>query len=195
MYQLYALFHEKPLDASKVEVYLSFLPPQRRERALRYRSAVDRDNCILSYLLLRYALKSCFGLHDPRIEFPQRGKPYLPEHPSIHFNISHCSAGCVVAVADVPIGVDIQDIRTVSPRLVAYCCCAGERECIEHAAQSDAEFARIWAMKESWLKLSGRGISSALPSVDTTQLADHIEVVRQRNCYIAVACEQEINCK
>ena len=195
MYQLYALFHEKPLDATAVEVYLSFLPPQRRERALRYRNAVDRDNCILSYLLLRHALKSCFGPHDPRIEFPERGKPYLPEHPDIHFNISHCPAGCIVGVSNVPIGVDIQDIRAFSPRLMERCCSESECERIARAAQSDAEFARIWAMKESWLKLSGRGISSALPAIDTTLLVDHIEVVRQHDCYIAVACEQEINCK
>lgn len=189
MYQLYALFHDRPLDVSEVNAYLDFLPPQRRERALRCRGVVDRDNCILSYLLLRHALKSRFGLHDPVIEFPQRGKPFLPEHADIHFNISHCRSGCMVGVSAVPIGVDMQDIRAFSPRVVEYCCSENERKCIGQSTQPDAEFARIWAMKESWLKLTGNGISSNMSALDTTQLANHIEVVRLRDCYIAVACD------
>lgn len=195
MYKLYAIFHNRPLCEPEVKAYLEFLPQQRRERALRYCGADDRDNCILSYLLLRHALKNCFGLHDPRIEFPPRGKPYLPEQSDVHFNISHCPAGCIVGVSDVPIGVDIQDVRNFSPRLVEYCCSENERRHIAQSVQPNEAFARIWAMKESWLKLSGEGVMTDLSAVDTTQLEDRIAVVRQRDCYIAVACDLKKRCE
>ncbi len=186
---LYAVFHEKPFDASVMEAYLDFLPLKRREKALRYRNPTDRHHCILSYLLLRHALKTRFGLHNPRIAVTERGKPFLPDHPEVHFNISHCPKGCVVGVSDIPIGVDVQDIRAFSPRLVQFCCSPEEQARIAQTTQPEAEFTKIWAMKESYLKCSGRGIIRDLPAVDTTQLEAQIAVYRQHDCYIAVACK------
>ena len=186
---LYAVFHEKSSEMSVLDKYLDLLPPERREKALRYHHPIDRHHCILSYLLLRYALNSRFGLHNPRIAVTERGKPFLPDYPEVYFNLSHCPKGCVVGVSDVPIGVDVQDVRAFSPRLVQFCCSPEEKARIAQATQPEAEFTKIWAMKESYLKCKGCGIIRDLPSVDTTQLETQIAVYRQHDCYIAVACE------
>ena len=186
---LCAVFHEKSSELSVLDQYLDLLPPERREKALRYRNPTDRHHCILSYLLLRHALKMRFGLHNSRIAVTERGKPFLPDYPEVHFNLSHCPKGCVVGVSDVPIGVDVQDIRDFSPRLVQFCCSPEEKTRIAQSTQPNDEFTRIWAMKESYLKCSGCGIIRDLPSVDTTQLETQIAVYRQHDCYIAVACE------
>ena len=174
---------------SALDKYLDFLPPERREKALRYRNPLDRHHCILSYLLLCYALKIRFGLHNPRIAVTERGKPFLRNHPHIYFNISHCPKGCVVGVSEAPIGVDVQDIRAFSPRLVQFCCSQEEQTRIAQSTQPEAEFTKIWAMKESYLKYKGCGIIRNLPSVNTTQLEAQLAVYQQHDCYIAVACE------
>lgn len=190
MYRLFAVFYEKTSDASALTDYFHLLPPERRAKTLRYRNRVDRDNCILSYLLLRYALKTTFGLLDPRMETGENGKPFLPDHPGVHFNLSHCPAGCVVGVSDAPIGVDIQNVRPFSERLMEYCCCRNELEQIRGAAQPETEFARIWAMKESYVKMTGRGIRERMTAVDTTGLSCQTEVFRHEDCFIAVTTEQ-----
>ena len=189
MYQLFAVFYRNNSDPSVLEDYLDFLPAERRARALRYRDPADRANCILSYLLLRYALKVTFFLGDPEIERGENGKPFLPEHPNIHFNLSHCSAGCVVGVSDRPIGVDIQNVRPFSRRLMEYCCAESEREQIRGAADPEAEFARIWAMKESCVKMTGKGITGRMTAIDTTALSHQTKVFRHEECFIAVTEE------
>ena len=45
---------------------------------------------------------------NPKFGRTEYGKPYLSNHPNIQFNISHCSAGVTCALADVPVGVDME---------------------------------------------------------------------------------------
>ena len=190
MYQLYAFFHKNSVDMQTIDAYLDLLPPERRVRALRYRNERNRLNCIISYLLLRHALKTEFSLHDPRIAAAENGKPFLPDHPNVHFNISHCPAGCVVGVADRPIGVDIQDIRHFSPRLREYCCSRDELALLSRCAQPEVEFTGLWAMKESYLKLIGCGITGRPNTVDTMKFQHLVHLTRREDCFIAVSMEK-----
>ena len=41
----------------------------------------------------------------------ENGKPYIKDHPDIHFNISHTNGAIAVAFSDSPIGVDVEKIR------------------------------------------------------------------------------------
>ena len=80
------------------------------------------------------------------------------EYPEIYFNISHCAGAAVCIFGNTPVGIDIQDIRERNSRSVTRVCSSEEIRHIEDSAEPDLEFCRIWSVKESLSKLSGKGI-------------------------------------
>ena len=72
-----------------------------------------------------------------------------------------------MAVADSPIGVDIQDIRSFSWEIARRVCCKEELEFLERSSDRDRKFTRIWAMKESYVKMTGQGIGCDLVGINT----------------------------
>ena len=166
---------------------MRYLPEERRSKALRYRREIDRKISVVSYLLLIYALHKEFKLSSPTLAYTEKGKPYLPDHPDIHFNISHCPQGCVCAVSDKPVGVDIQDIRPFSQDIANRCCSTEELLLLTQSADPAAGFTQMWAMKESYLKMTGEGIAQSLPAIDTTGAYSAIHTTYINNCYIAVS--------
>lgn len=187
MYKLYAFFDLDQLNNETLEWYMQYLPEERRAKALRYRREIDRKLSVASYLLLIYASHKEFKLSSPAIAYTDKGKPYLPDHPDIHFNISHCPLGCVCAVSDKPVGVDIQDIRPFSQDIVNRCCSAEELLLLAQSADPAARFTQMWAMKESYLKMTGEGIAHSLSAIDTTGPYSAIHTTFTNNCYIAVS--------
>ncbi len=173
----------------QLNIWLKGLPKERKDRALHYRREIDRKISVISYLLLDYALFKEYNIRNFRLAYTDTGKPCLPDHPDIHFNISHCEKGCVCGISDNPIGVDIQDIRPISRAVVERCCSTREQELIRQATDPASAFCRIWAMKEAYLKMIGTGIVQDLARTDTTKLSEKIEVQQINGCYIAIANE------
>lgn len=187
MYEIYEFFDLDQIKMEWVEYYMQCLPPERKTKALHYRQDVDKKNCVISYLLLLHGLKKNYGIHSPRLTYSHNGKPYLPEYPNIGFNISHCPKGCICGISDTPIGVDIQEIRPFSPEIVKYCCSKEEIDFLKQSDKPAWEFTRMWTMKESYLKMLGRGIAETLTDIDTTKLTDKILTYIYNDCCIAVA--------
>lgn len=187
MYKLYAFFDLEQLDSKTLEKCMLFLPEERKAKALRYRREIDRKLSVVSYLLLIYALYREFGVSAFSLAYTDKGKPYLPDHLDIHFNISHCPLGCVCAISDKSVGVDIQDIRPFSQDIANRCCSAEELLLLKQSADPAVYFTRMWAMKESYLKMTGEGIAQSLPTIDTTGAYSAIHTTFTNNCYIAVS--------
>lgn len=187
MYKLYAFFDLEQLNNEILEWCMRYLPEERKAKALRYRLEIDRKLSVTSYLLLIHALHKEFNLSNPTIAYIDKGKPYMPDHPDIHFNISHCPLGCVCAVSDKPVGVDIQDIRPFSQDIANRCCSVKELLLLKQSADPAPCFTKMWAMKESYLKLTGEGISRSLPAIDTTDTYSVIHTTYTNNCYVAVS--------
>lgn len=187
MYKLYAFFDLDQLNNETLEWCIQYLPEERKAKVLRYRREIDRKLSVASYLLLIYALHKKFKLSPPTIAYTDKGKPYLPDHPDIHFNISHCPIGCVCAISDKSVGVDLQDIRPFSQDIANRCCSAEELLRLRQSADPAACFTQMWAMKESYLKMTGEGIAQSLPAIDTAGAHSAIHTTFTNNCYIAVS--------
>lgn len=166
------------------------LPIERREKAMRYRNSIDRNNCVVVYLMLKIALKECFGITEFTIRYGKCGKPYLAEYPNIFFSISHCVYGCVVAVADELIGVDIQNIVSFSGKVAERVCSQAELEVLEKSQNKEKDFIRMWTIKESYLKMTGEGIVGDLKSINTLE-TDLLEIEVLENTVIAVCREKK----
>ncbi|MDR1629787.1 MAG: 4'-phosphopantetheinyl transferase superfamily protein [Oscillospiraceae bacterium] len=153
------------------ERYLHLLPEARREKALAYRNVIDQKLCVAAFLLLRMALREN-GFHgEPVIEALPNGKPFLVHPTGLHFNLSHCDKGAACALAEHAIGVDIQDVRPASERLIKKTMCEEEIAYIQASESPDRAFARLWSRKESILKQSGEGIRCPLAAVNTLAAA------------------------
>lgn len=186
MYKLYLFDDFDNITESFLERCIKVLPLERKQKALRYRFDIDRKMSVISYLLLLYALKENYGIADPRIAYGECRKPYLADYPKIYFNISHCPKGCVCAVSDKEIGVDIQDIRPFSWDIAKRVCCDNELKLLEQTDDKDLLFTKFWAMKESYVKMTGEGISNMI-FTDTLNLTHHIEIIEKEDYVIATA--------
>ena len=192
MYKLYAIINVEYIVCSVFEPFLRYLPKERRSRMQRFRRSIDRKNCVLSYFLLQYGLYENYSIRSFALSNGIHGKPYLSDHTHIHFNISHCNNGCICAIADSPIGLDIQDIRPFSWSVANHCCLEKEKQLLRECSDPATEFTKIWTMKESYLKMKGTGITVDLCTVDATKLRDKIQTFEINDCYIFVASAESV---
>lgn len=142
------------------------LPPERKARFLRMGTASGRAEILRAYALLRVALYWKRGWRVlPEIALSDRGKPYFPAFPGVHFNISHTDGAVMVGVSGAPIGVDIERARPTPPRLTRRL-----------AWPDDAEtFFRVWTAAEAVGKRDGRGVVPVLRE-NAAPLSDAVPV-------------------
>lgn len=190
MYKIYGFFDLNVVSSDFLPCVVAFLPKERVNRINRYKNIEDKKLSAISYLLCIYALRDCFSLKNPIIETDEKGKPFLPDCPNIHFNISHCKAGCVCAVSDKAIGIDIQNYVEYSHEVAVKVCSRRELEHIDKSENKSVAFTKIWAMKESYLKMRGDGICVDLKGIDVFEVVDLIRVSNGYNYVIAVCKEK-----
>ena len=104
------------------------------------------------------------------IEKGIHGKPYFREYPQIHFNISHSGEYGACALSSVPCGLDIQEIRKIrSRRLLEHVLSEEEMKIVQSHENMEREFCRFWTRKESFLKLSGEGITRSMKELESPE--------------------------
>ncbi len=166
------------LDISdKLPDMLALLPGWRRQKALSYKFDRDRFLCAKAYLMLEDMLRTEYGIqHCPEFSYGSNGKPYFKELSDIHFNMSHCPKGVACAVSDRPVGIDIEEIQFDEP-VAMRVFNADEYARIKECATPAEKFTELWTMKESYLKLTGQGISMDLKNVIADAHDVHFETV------------------
>jgi len=139
------------------------LDPEEQARANRFRFEKDRDRFVIGHYLLRHVLahhteQAPDQLQFGRLEF---GKPFLIDHPDLHFNFSDTRNAILIGVTKTcPVGVDIETTqRDVDHNGVAEHFFT-EREISELQGACDPKyrFLEFWTRKEAILKASGVGI-------------------------------------
>ena len=112
----------------------------------------DRDERIL------LALRS-LGVSGQlgRVARAGRGKPYLPDRPDLCFSVSHSGALWVCALADRPVGVDLQR-HTDCPRERIARRFFHPDEIGYLEAHGFRPFFDVWTARESYVKGRGTGL-------------------------------------
>lgn len=169
---------------------LPLVSDQRREQALAYKHLLGQFCCLKSYelllqLLTHYPLPIInYPLpitHYPTFLYNEYGAPYLERGP--YFSISHCKHGIAVAISEMPIGIDIEHIRTANPDLVARTMNENEQQQIWSSDQPDVAFTSLWTQKEAVLKMQGTGIISdiknTLVALENIDLQTKVNIDKQ----------------
>ncbi len=155
---IYAVKSEKELDDKTFDFL--FKNSKRQDVVLRQKQKKSKDLKLLSEALSKVAIKKTFGIDilKQEIDYGEFGKPYLLNHPDIHFNVSHSKNMVVCAVCDTPVGVDVEKIREYKESLARRISSDEEFLKIESSENKALEFIKLWTKKEAYLKFSGTGI-------------------------------------
>lgn len=122
-----------------------------------------------AYALLERAVRQVWGWETlPEIARLSGGKPFFPGHPEHHFSLSHSGALALCALADCPVGADIEVVRPRSTGLPAYVFKGAEYDRFLALGGDWDAFYTLWTEKESILKYTGEGLKAlrraALPA-------------------------------
>lgn len=116
-------------------------------------------------LLERIALQHWQITPPLHLERGSHGKPFLPDAPQHHFNISHSENLIVCALDDAPLGVDIQLAKPRRAAFLEQLCMPKERAWLRARQDSPQAFALLWTLKESRCKWSGRGLQFPISDI------------------------------
>lgn len=112
------------------------------------------------------------------------GKPYFAGG-APHFSISHTKYHAFCAVSRQNIGIDAEEIdRKIDLRLKDRILSPTEKAHFDAATDKNAALLRLWVLKESYAKLTGRGWGSYLYETDFDPDDPRIRIID--GCYIAI---------
>ena len=155
----------------------------RKAKIDRLMSDADKKRSLAGEYLAKTLLAETLKIEFEAVELLQdeKGKPYVPqEGPWV--SISHSENMAVAAVAQNPVGVDVEKIRSVSGKLAKRICFDNELEYIfgtlpsENTLKEDISgemlhrFFEIWTLKEACFKCFGSpsGVFSDINALDNT---------------------------
>lgn len=126
-----------------------------------------RRERILAWLLFRSVVGS-EKMKELDIRRTNYGKPYSEADPEFHFSISHCEHACACIISQVPCGVDVEKKFAVRDPLLRKICHPEEIAMFHLWLQDEKErqLRFLWSMKESFVKMDGRGLGYGLHSVN-----------------------------
>lgn len=159
------------------------LDDTKRARVERTRQRKDRIRTVAADCLARKMLSEVLGCAPEAVCFAyaENGKPFVPDS-SYEFSVSHSDDMVVVAVHAGAVGIDIERVREVSPRLAKKYFCEDENVYVFGHKPRDVDFEsmtaadirmrffEVWTAKEAYLKSIGEGLSH-LRTVNTTRLS------------------------
>lgn len=143
----------------------------RQEKIEKYRMEKDRCRSLAAGLLLREAVRE-EGLEMKQVSVTERegGKPVFVDG-EYFFNLSHAGNFAVCAFADCEVGVDIEEYsrftdKEKNERIATRILTPREWEHWQ-MEESGWELLRFWTKKESFAKMTGKGLGCVFSSIDT----------------------------
>jgi 4'-phosphopantetheinyl transferase len=177
----------RPLDTSSLDA-------GERAQMSEFRRDADRRRYGRAHVELRLLLAERLDVSARSLRFERRacpscggphGRPVLAgwSQPPVEFSLSHGGGIVLIAVADEPVGVDVEPepdgpiVAALSARLHPR-----ERELLARVDPSarPAEFARIWVRKEAHLKALGTGLADGLGTADCSEAPAGWRIVDRR---------------
>ena len=125
---------------------------------------------------------------DVPLTWDELGKPTVTTE-GTYVSVSHSGAWAVCIAADVPVGVDVEVIRSTQEKFMRRVCSEAEMACIRPGDSGDCRrFWEVWTAKEALFKLMGKGpllaLSRLLLPVGVT-----LDYTEKNGCAVTVAAQ------
>lgn len=159
------------LQEAKERQMCALLDNGRVQKLSAVRNREERMRCIFAGLLLRYAfLQEGYGIDAwQQVETVEGlyGKPFLKGYSTFQYSLSHSGEWAACAVDTMPVGIDIQEMKSWKITLAKRFFHEKEYNRLLALQESDMdrqtrEFYSMWTAKESAVKWSGRGIGGGI---------------------------------
>jgi len=147
------------------------LDPAEQARAAAMTDPARRIQYVAAHAALRRVLGAATDQAPEAVQFHHEahGRPLLRGDNAPHFSLSHSGPEAAIALShSVRLGVDLE-LRRPRPqarRLVQRLFAPAERDLLLDlpTADFDIAFARLWVLKEAFIKADGRGLAYPLHS-------------------------------
>lgn len=149
------------------------LPRERREKCLRYKMEADRKRCLGAGKLIQQILQDHHCTSE--ISYGTNGKP---EAEGVHFSIAHSGDYVIGVASDVPIGCDIEKMKDSPVRVAKRYFTPAEQTYLDACEDRGSAFWKLWTLKESYVKMTGEGLSLPLDQFEI-DLTPDITLKRQ----------------
>ncbi len=149
---------------------------QKKIDSLRFRK--DKNLSLAAAVLLDRGLKS-FNLRekDMSYSFVENKKPVFSDYKDLFFNISHSDKAVAVILSDTDSGCDIEKISNCNLKIAKRFFCKDEYDFLLNSKERDVDFYRIWTLKESYMKATGKGMKLPLNSFCMKFSENNISVI------------------
>ena len=183
-------------DAASYDAASLKIDSLRKEKLNRIKSQADRYRSLCAGLLLNYAvaeyrsavsgadklgiqelsIKELLSVEKQEYAYNQKenGKPYISDMPDFYFSLSHSGDYVLCAWDSSEIGVDLQCMdREVKDTLAKKVMTEKEYNAYTDLPEWEkkTEFYRIWTIKESYCKLTGKGLSQGFRDIETDKIS------------------------
>ncbi|PRT33997.1 4'-phosphopantetheinyl transferase family protein [Bacillus wiedmannii] len=180
MISTYAMNIKNKIDKEAFQQLEKKISNDRREKIKKYHFEEDKKRSIIAELLLRHSLKKEFGINREQVQFTKNsfGKPMLKNFEQIYFNLAHSGDWVVCGVSDVPIGIDVEIIKSIDLDIAKTFFSLGEyKDIINQPKEKQITyFYKLWTLKESYVKAEGEGLSIPLNSFSFCILPEAIQM-------------------
>ncbi len=160
------------------------LPDSERIRLQRIQNLQQQRRALGAKQLLCFVLKQ-YGIYPAVIETGEHGKPFLPQYPEFHFNLSHSGAYVVCVCAANAVGVDLEQCRKRLPKPSKRIFSQTELNFLNQASSDDYQnrFLTLWTMKESYVKMIGGRIFQQPYLLSMIHNDTYRKVWKERQCF------------
>jgi len=179
------------IDDDFLETYKSLLSAERYEKMQKLRTPQKKKASAIAYMMLRFALSESYGINDA-VEFiyTDKGKPLLKSYPDIHFNLSHSKGAVACVVSNKEVGVDVQYITPIKDSLAKRVLAESEYARYKSSPTQEEYFCELWTIKESYLKLIGKGITTELRDIVADEIKE--KMIYKFNDYYYCVCGSQV---
>ena len=172
MIEVYAVKIEKDRIITEFDKIFPLLAPEKKDEITKISPLIKDIYTLLGEAIIRQSISKKINCHTSQIKIltDSFGKPYCKHPESCYFNISHSGEWVVCALENEPVGIDIQKIVKVPRKrmdmIVLRFFHKYEQTRYFNLSVEEREnfFFSQWALKESYIKLLGKGLRIPLHS-------------------------------
>lgn len=149
---------------------------KRREKILRYYKSEDRKRSLGAGIIIEQILKEN-GLSEDHLKYSENGKPVAD---NLFFNVSHAGDYVVGVSSDCDVGCDIEKIIDAPIEIAEHYFNQSEIEYIKSESDKNKAFFTLWTLKESYMKMTGMGMSLPLDSFEIIKMGKEFVLGRSQ---------------